>query len=86
MVSRAESLILCKVAWTRPQARQNLIPALTQQRMHRGLAVPLSRQTARRERVQFQFSAKTNTLLPRLKSSWVFPPAATAIYCLPLTI
>ena len=33
-----------------------------------------------------QGSANTNRLLPRLKSSCVLPPAATATYCLPLTM
>jgi hypothetical protein len=27
--------------------------------------------------------ANTKMLLPRLKSSWLLPPAATAMYCLP---
>src|SRR5258708_38472609 len=27
--------------------------------------------------------AKTNTLFPRLKSRWLLPPAASAMYCLP---
>src|SRR5439155_3097056 len=31
-------------------------------------------------------SEKTNTLLPRLKSICVFPPAPTATYCLPSTM
>src|SRR6185369_11365302 len=33
-----------------------------------------------------QGSANTITVLPRLKSSWVLPPAATATYCLPPTM
>src|SRR5213592_8780 len=31
-------------------------------------------------------SAKTKMLLPRLALIWLLPPAATATYCLPLTI
>src|SRR6266568_3761132 len=33
-----------------------------------------------------QGRANTTTLLPRLKSIWVLPPAATATYCLPFTV
>src|SRR6185312_123104 len=36
--------------------------------------------------VAARYSANTNTLLPRLKSSCVLPPAATAMYCLPPTM
>src|SRR5215471_15890107 len=36
-----------------------------------------------RPRADRQGRANTTTELPRLKSIWVLPPAATAMYCLP---
>src|SRR6266850_5526719 len=46
-------------------------------------AAPLDQLLERRCRQKVYGSANTKMLLPRLKSSWLLPPAATAMYCLP---